>query len=134
MSINIYERANAPKNRFMHHNFMVLESADDTAAVVRLEIRDESKNPGGMVHGGALCAMADNATGAVAHGDGRSYVTQSSTMNFLGNQSSGVIRAYAKLRHRGRSTCLVDVDIRNEEQKLLATGTATLFCVGRLQE
>ena len=40
-------------NRFMVHNFAELESVEPDRAVVKLEIRDESKNPAGMVHGGA---------------------------------------------------------------------------------
>lgn len=73
--------------------------------------------------------MADNATGYAAHTDGRSYVTQSSAMHFLRNQTDGVVRADARVRHRGRTTCLVDVDILGEGEKLLATGEFTYFCI-----
>ena len=64
-----------------------------------------------------------------AHTDGRSYVTQGSSMHFLRNQSEGVVRADAKVRHRGRTTCLVNVDILGEGGKLLATGEFTYFCI-----
>ena len=47
---------------------------DRDHAVVRLNIKPESKNSYGMVHGGAIYAMADNATGFAAHTDGRNYV------------------------------------------------------------
>ena len=119
------------KNQFMTHNFMEIEHIERDYAVCRLEIHEESRNPYGMVHGGALYTLADDATGAAAHTDGRSYVTQGSHMQMLRNQHEGVIRAKARLRHRGRSTCLVDVDIVNEEEKLLATGSFTFFCVDR---
>ena len=98
-------------------------------AVFRLTIRPESKNPYGMVHGGAIYTMADNATGAAAHTDGRSYVTQTSSLHFLRNQPEGDILADARVRHRGRSTCLVTVDILGEDKTLLATGEFTFFCV-----
>ena len=73
--------------------------------------------------------MSDIATGYAAHTDGRSYVTQGSSMHFLRNQSEGVVRADAKVRHRGRTTCLVNVDILGEGGKLLATGEFTYFCI-----
>ena len=39
------------------------------------------------------------------------------------------MRADAKVRHRGRTTCLVSVDILGEGGKLLATGEFTYFCI-----
>lgn len=119
------ERANS----FAVYNHMEIVLAERDHAVFRLTIRPESKNPYGMVHGGAIYAMADNATGFAAHTDGRNYVTQTSALHFLRNQSEGEIQADARVRHRGHSTCLVAVDILGEDEKLLATGEFTFFCV-----
>ena len=116
-------------NAFMFHNYSEMESAERDKAVFKLVIRPESKNPYGIVHGGAIYTMADNAAGAVAHSDGRYYVTQTSSLHFLRNQAEGVVRAEARIRHRGKSTCLVDVDITGEGHILLATGQFTYFCV-----
>ena len=116
-------------NSFAVYNHMEIVLAERDHAVFRLTIRPESKNPYGMVHGGAIYTMADNATGAAAHTDGRSYVTQTSSLHFLRNQPEGDILADARVRHRGRSTCLVTVDILGEDKTLLATGEFTFFCV-----
>ena len=116
-------------NAFMFHNYIEMESAERDKAVFKLVIRPESKNPYGIVHGRAIYTMADNAAGAVAHSDGRYYVTQTSSLHFLRNQAEGVVRAEARIRHRGKSTCLVDVDITGEGNILLATGQFTYFCV-----
>ena len=119
------------KNAFMLHNHIELESVDKDRAVFRLDIRPESCNPYGMVHGGAIYTLADNATGTAAHSDGRYYVTQTSALHFLRNQSRGTVRATAWVRHRGKSTVLTAVDITGEDGKLLATGEFTFFCVER---
>lgn len=116
-------------NRFAAYNHIEPEFVEPDHAIFRLEIRPESKNPYGVVHGSAIYTMADNATGYAAHTDGRNYVTQTSSMHFLRNQTHGVVRADARVRHRGRATCLVDVDILGEEGKLLATGEFTYFCI-----
>lgn len=84
-----------------------------------------------MVHGGNLYALADEAAGTAAHSDGRHYVTQNGTLNFLNNRPRGIIRAEAKVRHRGRSTVLIDVEIRSEDAALLATGTFIYFRVDK---
>lgn len=116
-------------NAFCLFNHIIPESVEEDHAIFRLDIRPESKNPYGIVHGGAIYTMADNATGYAAHTDGRNYVTQTSSMHFLRNQSEGTVRADARVRHRGRTTCLVTVDITGENGKLLATGEFTYFCV-----
>ena len=54
-------------NAFTNHNFIRLESVEPDRAVYRLEIRPESCNPYGIVHGGALYTLADDAGGAAAH-------------------------------------------------------------------
>lgn len=118
-------------NAFMIHNHIEIESVEPDRAVFRLEIRPESKNPYGMVHGGAIYTLADNATGSAAHTDGRYYVTQTSSLHFLRNQSEGTVRAEARVRHRGKSTCLVEVDITGTGGLLLATGEFTFFCVDK---
>lgn len=124
-------RSRLKHNGFMQHNYMELESVEKDRAVFSLTIRPESCNPYGMVHGGAIYTLADNATGAAAHTDGRYYVTQTSALHFLRNQSEGVVRAVATVRHRGKSTVLTAVDILGEGDKLLATGEFTFFCVDK---
>ncbi|MBM6851707.1 PaaI family thioesterase [Oscillibacter valericigenes] len=119
------------KNGFMLHNHIELESVERDRAVFKLDIRPESCNPYGMVHGGAIYTLADNATGTAAHSDGRYYVTQTSALHFLRNQSRGTVRATAWVRHRGKSTVLTSVDITGEDGKLLATGEFTFFCVDK---
>ena len=118
-------------NAFTAHNFIALESVEPDCAVYRLEIRPESWNPFGMVHGGALYTLADDAAGGAAHSDGRYYVTQHGDLHFLDNRAHGTIRATGRIRHRGRSTVLVDVEITDEAGALLATGAFSYFCVDR---
>lgn len=124
-------RERLESNSFMNYNHFELEFLEPDHAIFKLEIREESRNTFGMVHGGALYSLADNATGCAAHTDGRHYVTQGSSFNFLRNQPAGTIYAEAKVRHRGGTTCLIDVDITGEGGKLLAAGTFTYFCVDR---
>lgn len=122
-------QARLERNAFAQYNRMELESVRPDGAVFRLEIRPESRNPFGMVHGGALYTLADNAAGVAAHTDGRAYVTQTSSLHFLRSQAAGTVRAEGRVRHRGKSTCLAEVDITGEDGTLLATGEFTFFCV-----
>lgn len=118
-------------NGFMVYNHMELEVIEPDRAVFRLEIRPESRNVFGMVHGGALYTLADNAAGSAVHTDGRSYVTQDGGLHFLRNQAEGVVRATGTVRHRGRSTALVSVEVTGEDGIVLAMGDFSFFCVDR---
>jgi len=125
----LLENLKLESNAFSAHNCIELESVEPDRAAYRMEIRPESRNPFGMVHGGALYTMADDAAGVAAHSDGRHYVTQSGSLHFLDNRAHGTIRAVGQVRHRGRSTVLVAVEITDEKGSLLATGEFTYFCV-----
>ena len=119
------------KNAFTTHNYLELEMVEEDRAVYRLDIRPESLNPYGMVHGGALYTLADDTAGAAAHSTGLYYVTQNGNLHFIKNQGVGSIWAEGRVRHRGRTTCLTVVDITNEKGELLATGEFSYFCVDR---
>lgn len=116
-------------DHFVFRNYIKLESVELNRAVISLTIQAEVCNAYGMVHGGTLYSMADSAAGISVMSDGRYYVTQSGTLHFLRNQREGVIKAVATVRHRGKATSLVSVDIIGEHEKMLAMGEFEFFCV-----
>ena len=124
-------REKEKNNKFVVHNHIEMVSVKRDEAVFQLNIREESKNSFGMVHGGAIYTLADQATGTAAHTDGRTYVTQTSAMHFLRNQAEGIVTATARVRHRGKTTTLVMVDITAENGKLIATGEFHFFCIDK---
>ena len=118
------------KNSFINWIGIELDELERDRAVVRLEPDKQHLNPYGIVHGGVYATMADTAAGIAARTDGREYVTQCISLNYLRSQREGTIRAEARVRHRGRSTCVVEADVTGADGKLLATGTMTFFCLG----
>ena len=117
-----YER----NNKYISHNNVHICSVSPEGAEIRLDIRPESCNVTGHVHGGMLMTLVDVAAGQAALADGGNYVTQNCTVNFTSNVQSGTIFARSNMIKRGRKTALVHVQIRTEEGKLLADATATL--------
>ena len=118
-------------NAFMEYNHVTVEELSRDRAVCSLALRPESMNPYGYAHGGAFYTIADDVTGLAAHSDGRAYVTQTSTLYFLANRKSGVLKGVGTVRRRGQTTCLVDVEITADDGTLLATGSFVYFCVDR---
>lgn len=115
------------KNEFMRYNGIEVTVVKQDYAEVELEVTDKSLNPYGMVHGGAYYTLADCAAGVAARSSGEKFVTLSGSMNFIKSVRCGRLKAIANLLHRGRTTCVVHVEIVEETGKLLTDATFTMF-------
>lgn len=118
-------------NAFMHYTHIEIQEVEQDRAAVALTLRPEHRNPFGIVHGGVLYTMADNAAGCAVHTDGRGYVTQNGQLHFLRPAREGTLRAEAAVRRRGRATALIQVDITDEGGRLLATGEFSFYCIAQ---
>jgi 1,4-dihydroxy-2-naphthoyl-CoA hydrolase len=91
--------------------------------VAELEIRDSLLNVRGVVHGGALMALADTVGGTAAVLNlpaGAGTATIESKTNFFTTGKSGVLRAEATPLHKGRSTTVWQTRITDESGRLLS--------------
>jgi uncharacterized protein (TIGR00369 family) len=83
---------------------------------------------GGVLHGGALMTLADTVGAACAvlnlpAGAGTSTIE--SKTNFFRAVRDGSVHATARPLHVGRTTIVVNTEIRNDEGKLVAVVTQT---------
>jgi uncharacterized protein (TIGR00369 family) len=89
---------------------------------------------GGILHGGALMALADSLGGAVAlinvPEGATGTATVSSTTNFLRAVRGGTVHACARPLHRGRTTIVVDTELRDDDGRLVARVTQTQAVLG----
>ncbi len=122
------------QNHFMTHNRMKLTQLWEDHAVVELELGPESRNLFGGVHGGVYFTMADCASGAAARSRGYRHVTLSTSFEYYGTSKNDVLEAVATVRHRGQTICVVSVDVKDGEGKLLAGGTFTMYATGKLED
>jgi len=121
-------------NHFMIHNHMKLTQMWEDHAVVELVLHEDSRNLFGGVHGGALYTMADCAAGVAARSRGKRYVTLGNSFEFFARSEHNSVRAIAAVRHRGKTICVLSVDVKDGEDKLLAGGTFTMFATGEWEE
>jgi len=87
--------------------------------VSRLDLRADLLAPtNGLLHGGALVAIADSACGIGAAislpDDARGHATVELKANFLGPVREGSVRCEAQLVHGGRSTQVWDATVKDE--------------------
>jgi len=82
----------------------------------------------GLLHGGAVMALADSAGGACAFLNlpaGAGTSTIESKTNFLGAIKDGTVTASARPLHVGGSTIVIETEIRRADGKLVAKVTQT---------
>ena len=78
--------------------------------------------------------MADCAAGGAARTNGMRYVTVSSSFEFYRNTEDDYLIAEGRIKNRGKTICVAEVEIHDGSGKLLCGGTFTLFCTGKLDE
>ena len=100
------------------------------AELVRLSLQwDEGLcTSGGLLHGGAVMALADSAGGASAFLNLPAGATGTSTIesktNFLGGVKQGVVTASARPLHVGSSTMVIETEVTHDD-RLVAKVTQT---------
>ena len=117
-------------NPFVQHNNMRVTALDLNSCETELTVTELSCNPFGTVHGGALFTLADLSCGAAARADGRHYVTENADIAYLRPAVGTRVTAAAEVIHRGRSRCVIEVRVRDEQGRLICSGTFSFFCKG----
>src|SRR5574341_1924002 len=103
-------------------------SIESGQVVVELEASERHANPMGTVHGGIFCDIADAAMGmayASTLDEGESFTTLELKINFLKPVWKARLRAVGKVVKRGRTVGLVECDVLDEQQNLIARASST---------
>lgn len=116
-------------NPFMNYNRIQIGKVERDHGEIYLDIWEQSTNIYGYVHGGALFTMADCCAGLTARSDGRQYVTQNASVNFIHNVREGRLTACGSIVSRGRHICVTAVEITDEKGSLLFSGSFSMYCI-----
>jgi uncharacterized protein (TIGR00369 family) len=107
----------------------VLEVTDDLVRA-QVPVRDDLRQPFGLVHGGVLASIAEtlasHGTLSVVVAQGNAAMGSSNTTSFLRPILDGTIHARALRRHRGRTTWVWDVEISDDAGQLCAVSRVTI--------
>ena len=102
----------------------------DEEVTAQVRVRDEIKQPAGLVHGGVFASIAESitsiATWMAVKDDGRSAQGLSNQTSFLRPIVDGTIHAVARRRHRGRTTWVWEVEITDDQARLCALVRMTI--------
>jgi uncharacterized protein (TIGR00369 family) len=95
-----------------------------------LEVRPQVCQPMGIVHGGVYAAIAETlasmGTGRGVIPLGKVPLGQSNNTSFLRPVSEGTVRGTAVAIHRGRTSWVWDVEMRDDQNRLCAVSRVTI--------
>lgn len=97
-------------------------------AVIQIKMRDELRQPHGLLHGGVTATLIDTAMAfavitRLAEGERASTIDL--TVHYLRPHTEGMFICTAKVVRAGKRILTVSADVVNEQDKLIATAIST---------
>jgi acyl-CoA thioesterase len=126
-----YEKAlrkaaeNAPYYRLLQ---IRLEEIDAGFARFRMPFRQELMQAYGVAHGGAIASLADTAVAFALMTliqPGERVTTVEMKINFLSPVTEGELIGESRILQKGKRLALADMEVKDENGKLIAKGLAT---------
>jgi uncharacterized protein (TIGR00369 family) len=105
---------------------IAVDEASADRVVARLDWAPHRCTAGGVMHGGALMALADTAGALVTFlglPEGATTATITSTTQLLRPVAGGAVRAVAVPLHRGRTTVTAQTTLFDDRDRLVAQTT-----------
>lgn len=100
------------------------------AACVSVDVHPGLHNFQGTLHGGVYCDLSDMAMGIAffcSLEDSEAMTTLELKINYLRPVSEGRVTAEAKVINKGRTTGLIECDVRDAQGRLLARSSSTCY-------
>lgn len=133
---NIIEKINSQtKNTLMETLGIVFTHFDGETLTVTMPVDAKVHQPFGLLHGGASVALAESLGSCLSNilvqSEGKIAVGTSINANHLKSKKSGVVVGTAKIIKQGKTLHLVEIEICDEEQKLICHATMNNMIIDR---
>lgn len=122
------------ENMGTHIGIEWLETGDDFVKA-RMPVDDRTRQPYGLLHGGASCVLAETigsiASAMVIDHDSFYCVGLEINANHIRGVSEGYVTGTAKPLHLGRTTHVWDIRITDERERLVCVSRLTVAVLPR---
>ncbi len=129
-SLPTAEHLNEAVTGYDRHYGLEFVELSETEVRARVAVREEIKQPGGLVHGGLYASLAESmsslVTAAAVMAEGKTALGMSNSTSFLRPITQGTVHAHAKRLHGGRTTWIWDVTFSDDEGRTCAVTRMTI--------
>jgi len=130
MAMPSVERLNEAVTGYDRHYGLEFLAFSEAEVRAQVRVRDELKQPAGLVHGGVYASIAESiasfGTGMAVAAQGEMAMGLANATNFVRPITEGVIHAYATRIHKGRTTWVWDVRISDDAERTCAVTRMTI--------
>lgn len=116
-----------------HLGIQFTELGDDYL-VATMPVDEKTKQPIGIMHGGASCVLAETVGSTAANmcvDESQYCVGLDINTNHIKSMREGIVIGTAKPFHLGRTTQVWGIDIRNEAGQLVSVNRLTMAVLNR---
>ena len=103
--------------------------------IASMPVSPRVHQPDGVLHGGATVALAETVGSAASHvllGSKETVIRGIEiSANHLKSVTAGIVQAKAVLTHKGKTLQLWDIEVRDEENRLISKCKLSTICLKR---
>ena len=134
--VEVLQRLNASSNNTLMQT-LEIEYVDigEDFLTATMPVTPKVHQPDGVLHGGATVALAETVGSAASHlllGSNDTVIRGIEiSANHLKSVTHGVIQAKAILTHKGKTLQLLDIEVRDEDDRLISKCKLSTICLKR---
>lgn len=110
------------------------ENKETGEVTLTLDIIEDMINVNGVIHGGMTFTLADYCAGAGCYALGYRVATMQTSVNYIKAANKGKLIAKNTILHHGRRSIVTNVNIYDEEERLILSGTFTMAVLAKAEE
>ena len=131
--VDLAQRVNQLPSGWVKEMGITILSASSEEVICEWEVTEKHHQGYGIVHGGVHCGVVETlasiGAAVVAHPRGQRVVGIENSTSFIRAVRSGKLTAVARPVTRGRTSQVWEAWIRDDEDRLVATGRVRLLCL-----
>ncbi|WP_050616234.1 hotdog fold thioesterase [Bacillus testis] len=121
------------ENTLIHALGMEITSLEKGKVIATMPVNDRTRQPFGLLHGGASVALAETVAsiGALQLVDQEkeAAVGLEINANHIRGKRDGIVTAHGSLLHQGRTTQIWEIRIVDEQDKLICMSRCTMAVI-----
>lgn len=121
------------ENTLIHALGIKITALEKGKVVATMPVDDRTRQPFGLLHGGASVALAETVASIGAFElvdkETESVAGLEINANHVRGKREGMVTAVATVLHQGRTTMVWDIKIVDEEEKLICVSRCTMAVI-----
>lgn len=127
MDLDLFVKYFNENDGFSQNNGLKLTKMTPGYAEGEFTVTPQNRNFMGTIHGGVLFGLVDIVAGSSLAAYGNHCVTLSSNITYVSAVTEGKIIATSKEISKTKKTATYDIEVKNEDGKLLCKATTTMY-------